>query len=108
MSITPLHPVIRNFFETLTFAENHYIAFVDLRLAAIGQAQLEIDKLSPTEKELCYKGFETALLQLHQMGLIYKYEAIKDGFIIYPQNKTYIDENHLKLLFTKEQDYDIA
>ena len=45
MSITPLHPVIRNFFETLTFAENHYIAFIDLRLAAIGQAQLEIDKV---------------------------------------------------------------
>lgn len=103
-----LHPIIQKLFDTFAFAKDHFFAFVDLRLVAIGQAQMEIDKLEPAEKDLCYKGFQMALPQLQSMGLIYKYELIEDGFKIYPQNRVYIDEHHLNLYFTKEQKDDIA
>ena len=102
------HPIIQKFFDTMAFAKDHFFAFIDLRVVAIGQAQIEIDKLNSKEKEMCFKDFDIALSHLKNMGLIYNYEAIKDGFKIFPQDKNYIDENHLKLLFTKEQDYDVA
>lgn len=108
MPITQLHPIIRKFFDTLTFARDNSFALIDLRIVAIGQAQIEIDSLNPTEKELCYKGFLIALPQLENLNLIYKYEILENGFKIYPQNKVYIDENHLKLYFNKEQKNDIA
>lgn len=102
------NPIIRKLLDTLSFANDHFFAFIDLRIVALGQAQLEIDKLSPEEKDLCYNEFKSTLSQLKHFGLIYKYEIIEDGFKIFPEDKNYIDENHLKLLFTKEPDYDIA
>lgn len=102
------NPIIRKLLDTLSFANDHFFSLIDLRIVALGQAQLEIDKLSPEEKDLCYNEFKSALSQLKHFGLIYKYEIIEDGFKIFPEDKNYIDENHLKLLFTKEPDYDIA
>jgi len=108
MSAMRLHPILQKFMETMDFASTHFFGLIDLRVVAVAQMQIDIDSLPRIEREKLKQGFEFALIQMVQMGLIHKYELIDDGFKIYPQDKLYMNETALEVHFRKEENDIVA
>lgn len=88
---------INLFYKLLEIAQNIKLITTDLYVVAVKELNVNLMKIDYSKD--AFNNMNDSLALLKNRGIIYDYKKMEYGFIIYPQNKIYINENELIVKF---------
>lgn len=94
-----LNNIFNRFCQLIDVSEKLQITVIDLKIVAIKELQIAINKMDYSDDLM--NNIEYSLALLKNRGIIFDYERLEDGFKIIPENKIYANENELIIKFDK-------
>ena len=91
---------INLFYKLLEIAQNIKLITTDLYVVAVKELNVNLMKIDYSKD--AFNNMDDSLALLKNREIIYDYKKMKYGFIIYPQNKIYINENELIVNFNTD------
>ena len=94
-----LNNIFNRFCQLIDISEKLKLTVIDLKIVAIKELQLAINKMDYSDNLM--NNFEDSLALLKNRDIIFDYERLEDGFKIIPENRIYANENELIIKFDK-------
>lgn len=91
-----INQIIDRFYKIIELANNLKFVTIDLKVVAIRELQVYLNSIDYSTD--VYNNLDDSLALLRNRGYIFDYKKIDKGFIIYPQDKIYANENDLKII----------
>lgn len=91
-----INQIIDRFYKIIELANNLKFVTIDLKVVAVRELQAYLNSIDYSTD--VYNNLDDSLALLRNRGYIFDYKKIDKGFIIYPQDKIYVNENDLKII----------
>lgn len=91
-----INQIIDRFYKIIELANNLKFVTIDLKVVAVRELQAYLNSIDYSTD--VYNNLDDSLALLRNRGYIFDYKKIDKGFIIYPQDKIYANENDLKII----------